>query len=154
MIRLQQLYNLIDVEGIDLIVDDIPGRVKGLYFDNIIVLHKNIETKSEENCILAEELGHYYTGVGNLLDQKDIKSIKQENHARKWATEKLISPSRLIDAFKVGVRNRWELSQFLDVTEEFIEESLIHLTKLYGEYFTIDEYTIHFNPLWVYKKFE
>lgn len=151
---MQQLYNLIDEENIELIIDDIPGRVKGLYFDNIIVLHKNIDTKSEVYCTIAEELGHHFTSIGNILDQTKIETIKQENLARGWATEKLITPFRLIDAFKAGVRSRWELSQFLDVTETFIEGSLSHLKKLHGDSIAIDEYAIHFDPLWIYKSFE
>ena len=151
---MQQLYKLIEAEKIELIEDDIPGRVKGLYFDNIIVLHKRIDTQSEKNCILAEELGHYFTSNGNILSQKSINSIKQENSARLWAAEQLIKPSRLIDAFNAGVNSRWELSQFLDVTENFIEESLKHMMKLYGDRLAINEYIIHFDPLWIYKAFD
>jgi len=151
---LQQLYKLIDQENIRLVEDDIPGRVKGLYFDHIIVLHKNIETASERNCILAEELGHHFTSSGNILDQSSLSTIKQENSARRWAAEQLIKPDKLIDSFKAGVRSRWELSQFLDVTEAFIEDSLVHMKKLYGEQIAINEYIIHFEPLWIYKSFE
>jgi len=151
---LQQLYKLIDQENIRLVEDDIPHRVKGLYFDHIIVLHKNIDTESERNSILAEELGHHFTSTGNILDQSSLSAIKQENSARRWAAEQLIKPERLIDAFKAGVRSRWELSQFLDVTEAFIEESLVHMKKLYGERVAINEYIIHFEPLWIYKSFE
>lgn len=40
------------------------GRIKG----NRIAI-KNGLTEAEKKCILAEELGHYYTGSGNILDQ-------------------------------------------------------------------------------------
>lgn len=151
---MQELYNYIEEEDIELIEDDIPGRVKGLYFDNIIVLHKGIKTNAERHCILAEELGHYFTSSGINLDQSSIETIKQENSAHRWATNELIDPFRLIDAFKAGVRNRWELAQFLNVTELFIENSLLHLKKLYGDTFAIDEYVVYFDPLWVYKSFD
>lgn len=149
---MQQLYDLIEQENIRLVEDDIPGGVKGLYFDNIIVLHNKIETSSERNSILAEELGHYFTSSGNILDQSSLKAQKQESSARRWAAEQLIKPSRLIDAFNAGVSNRWELSQFLDVTESFIADSLIHMKSVYGEKLTINDYTIHFDPLWIFKK--
>ena len=151
---MQQLYKLIEAENIELIEDDIPGRVKGLYFDNIIVLHKGIDTQSEKNCILAEELGHYFTSSGIHLDQSSSETIKQEYQARRWATKQMLNPLRLIDAFKTGVRNRWELAQFLDLTEDFIDESLIQLKELYGDSLRIEMYTVHFSPLWVYKSFE
>ena len=151
---MQQLYKLIEAENIELIEDDIPGRVKGLYFDNIIVLHKRIDTQSEKNCILAEELGHYFTSSGVHLDQSSKETIKQEKQAQRWATKQMLDPQRLIDAFKSGVRNRWELAQFLEVTEEFIEDSLVFLKKLHGDCMTIGEYIIHFDPLWIYKSFD
>lgn len=151
---MQHLYNLIESENIRLVEDDIPYRVRGLYFDNIIILHKNIETSAERNSILAEELGHHFTSSGNILNQSSLRSIKQESSARRWAAEQMIKPDRLIDAFKTGVRSRWELSQYLDVTETFIEESLVHMKKLYGDCLAINEYIIHFDPLWVYKSFD
>ena len=39
------------------------GRIKG----DRIAINKNL-TEIEKKCILAEEIGHYYTGVGNILD--------------------------------------------------------------------------------------
>ena len=150
---MQQLYKLIEAENIELIEDDIPGRVKGLYFDNIIVLHKRIDTQSEKNCILAEELGHYFTSNGIQLNQSSNETIKQEYQALRWATKQMLDPIRLIDAFKAGVNSRWELSQFLDVTETFIENALIHFKKLHGDSLAINEYIIHFDPLWIYKSF-
>jgi len=151
---LQHLYNLIESENIKLIEDDIPYKAKGLYFDNIIVLHKSIETTSERNSILAEELGHHFTSNGNILNQTLISSIKQECSARRWAVEQMIKPDKLIDAIKSGVRSRWELSQFLDVSETFIDESLVHMKTLHGEYIVIDGYVIRFDPLWIYKLLE
>lgn len=151
---LNSLYKIIEDAYITLVEDDIPGKVKGLYFDNIIVLHKKIETEAERNCILAEEIGHHFTASTIILDKSKLNNDKQEEAARRWATKELIDPSRFIDAFKAGIRNRWELSQYLDLTEEFIEESLLHFKKLYGERITIGEYTIHFDPLWIYKSFD
>lgn len=151
---MQHLYNLIESENIRLVEDDIPYRVRGLYFDNIIVLHKNIDTTAERNSILAEELGHHFTSSGNILNQSSNSSIKQESSARRWAAEQMIKPDRLVDAFNAGVSSRWELSQFLDLTETFIEESLVQLKKLYGDRLVINEYIIHFDPLWVYKSFD
>ncbi len=150
---MDRLYKIIDDACITLVEDDIPGKVKGLYFDNIIVLHKRIDTEAEKNCILAEEIGHYFTASEIIIDKTKLKNEKQEEAARRWATKELVDPIRFIDAFKAGIRNRWELSQFLNLTEEFIEEALIYLQKLHGNTLSVDEYTIHFDPLWVYKSF-
>ncbi len=151
------LYRIIDDNNIVLIEKDlalIDPALKGLYFDNIIVLDKKIDTCAERACILAEEIGHHFTTVGNILDQSDLRKEKEEEKARRWATKIMIEPQMFIDAFNAGVCNRWELSQYLNMTEAFIEDSLTYIKKLYGPMLTIDGYTICFDPLWVYKSFE
>lgn len=149
------LINIIDAKKLRYVETDMkPLGLKGLYFDDYICVCNSIETTAEKTCVLAEELGHFFTTQGDTLDQSSLYNQKQEEKARRWAANALIDPNRLIDAFEHGVRNRWELSQFLEVTEEFIEESLIYLKKLYGEYLAINEYIIYFDPLWIYKSFE
>ena len=54
------------------------GRING---NNILI--KSDLTENEKTCILAEELGHYYTSSGNILDQSNINNRKQEKVARK-----------------------------------------------------------------------
>ena len=39
---------------------------------------------------MAEELGHYYTGVGDILDQSSVSNRKQELCGRVYAYNKLI----------------------------------------------------------------
>lgn len=149
------LFNIIDAEKLRYVEANMrPLGLKGLYFDDYICVCNSIETTAEKTCVLAEELGHFFTTQGDILDQTSLHNQKQEEKARRWATNALIDPHRLIDAFRHGVRNRWELAQFLEVTEEFIDESLIHMSKLYGNQFAFGEYIVHFEPLWVYKTFE
>ena len=132
-------------------MDFLSKRTKGFYEDNIIALSRGIETTAERTCILAEELGHYYTTVGNILDQTKIENRKQELRARRWAVDRLIRVEDFIDAFNEGVRNRAELAEFLDVTEDFIDMSLDHFQKIHGHSHTRGDYTIYFSPLYVYK---
>ena len=45
-------------------------RIKGLYCDGTIAIRDNIDTTTEKACVLAEELGHHYTSVGNIIDMQ------------------------------------------------------------------------------------
>ena len=56
------------------------GRIKG----NRIAIRQDIDTEKEKACVLAEELGHYYTSVGNILDMTVPENRKQERQARLW----------------------------------------------------------------------
>jgi len=141
-------------ENIAIIEMKLTGKNKGLYADKVIAINSKIDTAIEKTCILAEELGHYHTSVGNIIDQSKVENRKQELKARRWAVNKLIQVEKLVDAFNAGVRNRAELAEFLEVTEEFIDITIKHFLGLYGPYYAIGNYTIFFSPLWVYKKLE
>lgn len=144
-----------------IIVDDkadLSPELKGYYTEEygpkVILLNQHITSAAEKACILAEELGHYHTTVGDITDQSKTENRKQELRARRWAVKKLIRVEDFIRAYKAGVRNRLELAEYLEVTEGFIDTSIEHYKGIYGFSHTIGEYTICFSPLWVYKQFE
>ncbi|OLS02920.1 ImmA/IrrE family metallo-endopeptidase [Tissierella creatinophila] len=125
-------------------------KIKGLYSDGVIATNKNMSDK-DKLVTLAEEIGHYYTSYGDILDQTDIVNRKQERQARIWAYKKLIGITNLINAYEAGVQNRYELSEYLGITEEFIEEALDYYKQLYGLYVTLDNYVVYFEPLGIMK---
>ena len=98
------------------------GRIKG----NRIAIRQTIETTARKACILAEELGHYHTTVGNILDQDDANNRKQERTARKWAYEKLVPIENIQFAFADGHTEIWDMAEYLGVDEEFLRDALIH----------------------------
>lgn len=74
-----------------MIEKEIPNKkFKDLYFDNIIVIDKSVKGK-EYNEVLAEEIDHHYTSVGNILDYKKAKNIKQEVKARWYGCELIVT---------------------------------------------------------------
>ena len=118
------------------------GRIQG----NCIAIRKDIDTSIEKSCILAEELGHHHTSVGDILDQADTGNRKQERQARMWAYDKMIGLSGLIRAFEYGCRNRHEVAEYLEVTEEFLEECIACYKNKYGICTTVGDYYIMFIP--------
>lgn len=128
------------------------GRCKGLSIDNTISLSRSIRNVKEKKCVLAEELGHYKTTYGNILNQNNMQNIKEENKGRAWAYEKLVSFEGLINAFEEGVKNRYELSLFLEVTEKFLINAIKYYRRKYGIYHKYECYVIYFEPLGILKK--
>ena len=118
------------------------GLIKG----NRIAIRKDIRTQTQKTCVLAEELGHHYTTVGNILDQSDPDAMKQERKARLWAYNKLIGLSGIIQGYKAHCRNRYDLAKYLDVTEEFLDEALACYRNKYGTSVELDGYLIVFEP--------
>lgn len=85
-----------------------------------------------EELQLAEELGHHETSAGNILDLTDICNQKQEFKARFWAYNKLIGLTGLIHAFEHQCYNKFEIADFLGVTETFLDETIECYRRKYG----------------------
>lgn len=113
---------------------------------NRIAIRRNISTTTEKTCVLAEELGHHYTSTGNIIDLTDPNSRKQECRARLWGYNRLIGLVGIIKAFEHGCRSRYEMAEFLGVTEEFLDDALKAYQSKYGVCTTVDNYTIYFTP--------
>ena len=135
--------------------EDFPfiGNTSGLYIDGNIALSVKLDTSIEKACVLAEELGHYHTSVGNILDMSVLANRKQERQARLWAYNKLIGLTGLIRAYEHGCKSRYEIAEYLDVTEEYLEDCIDCYRDKYGEHKIVDNYTIYFIPnLMIFKK--
>lgn len=148
----EDLLIKIEKEGIEYFENNYIGKMKGLYVDNTITLNSNIDTEAEKKCILAEELGHHFTSCGNIMDQSKIENRKQERIARAWAYDRLIGINGLINAYKYGCKSKYEIAEYLNVSEQFLEEATTYYNEKYGLYYEIDNYIVYFNPLGVIEK--
>jgi hypothetical protein len=46
---------------------------------------------------------------------------------------------KLVEAYKAGVKNRFELAEFLHVSEEFLEAAIKHYKEKHGLYCTLED---------------
>ena len=121
-------------------------RIKGLYCDKIIALSDSLKTTIEKACVLAEELGHYHTSSGDIIDTSNVQNQKQEMRARMWAYDRQIGLAGIIDCYKAGCQTISEMADTLEVTEKFLREALERYHQKYGIYTIIDHYIIYFEP--------
>ncbi len=105
---------------------------EGLYGDDTIWINKELP-EQRKACILAEELGHYETSVGNILDLNDLNNAKQERAARLWAYNKLIPLEHIKEACRNGCTDIYEIAEYLDIDEAFLRESIICYESKYGD---------------------
>lgn len=120
--------------------------LKGLCIKNHIFLENSL-SNAEKYCVLAEEIGHYETGTGNILDQTKVENRKQERHARLWASNKLMPMDKLIDELKSGVNDIYDLAERLNVTVDFIRETLDTWVQKYGCVVYIGENVLNLETL-------
>lgn len=139
--------NISVYESYDLNGDgDTPNRLDGLYLDGNVALDKELKTTAKKACVLAEELGHYYTTVGNIIDLTDAGNRKQERQARLWAYNKQIGLQGIINAYKRGCVDCHEIAEYLEVTEEFLCDAIDCYREKYGIYAILDNYAVYFIP--------
>lgn len=129
----------------DLVIKEKPLQSSnGRIYNNRIAIRHDLATV-DKTCTLAEELGHYYTTTGDILDQTNVSNRKQEHRARMWAYEKLIPVQLFILAFKHGCRSIHETAEFLEVSEAFLLECVGAYYSKYGTYLEFNGYLLMFS---------
>ena len=108
------------------------GRIKGLYCDGVIAVSKRLGTTAEKAAVIAEELGHHLTASGDILDQTDADSRKQELKGRAWAYDRLIGLDGIARAVEAGCRNCYEAAELLEVPEEVLQDAIDYYQDKYG----------------------
>lgn len=137
---------LIEADNNNLITKEKPlrgnkGRIKG----NRIAIKKDL-TETEKKCVLVEELGHHYTAVGDIIDQSSVENRKQEMRGRILAYNKLVGLRGIVDAYLHHCQNLSDTAEYLEVTEEFLIDSITYYKTKYGIYAQIDNYIVIFEP--------
>lgn len=122
----------------------------GLINGDIIGLSNHLQNSAERACTLAEEIGHYKLNCGNILNQGDPQNRKQEKQARLWAYNRMITLDKLIAAWEAGKRNCYEIADYLDVTETFLQEAINIYKSKYDILTQRGNYIIKFDPLRIY----
>lgn len=117
------------------------GRIK----ENKIAIRKDMP-EIEKACVLAEELGHFYTAAGDILEQDSIQNIKTERAGRIFAYNRMIGLTGIINAYKHHCRSLPEMAEYLDVTEDFLQEALECYRQKYGVSCSVDNYVVFFEP--------
>lgn len=137
---------LIEADKNKLITKEKPLKAyDGRISQNKIAI-RNTLTLTQKNCVLAEELGHYYTSTGNILNQDNIENRKQEYKARLWAYDKVVGLMGLVNAYKSGCRNRHEVVDYLNIDEKFLADAIECYKSKYGVFTILDTYIIYFEP--------
>ena len=148
MTKYEQLLDEASEKNITVIENyDLTGtQLKGLYCDSVVAIGNTTTSNTERACVLAEELGHHYTAVGDILDQSTVENRKQEMRGRIVAYNKLVGLRGIVDAYLHHCQNLSEAAEYLGVTEEFLSDSIMYYKNKYGVFATVDNYTVVFEP--------
>lgn len=128
----------------------LPDGYSGFYKDGIILIDKDLsETRKAE--VLYEELAHHKLTYGNILDQSKDINRKFENYARRHGYEAALPLRIIVEAHHYGVKNLYELAEYVQLSEEHVLEILEHYKQKHGIGTHYGDYSITFEPLRVFK---
>jgi len=117
--------------GLELVEFPMPETLFGLYGDNVIAIKPGL-TYAEKRCTLCEELAHFYTSYGDILDKKDLNSIKQERLARAIVYRELVSFDIMLESFNKKIDNLIDFCEEYDITMEVAMEAMEYYKNKYG----------------------
>lgn len=154
--QLEQLESEACEDGIEIIVYTFENpNIKGLYCDGVVGISDSLENSTQKRCVLAEEMGHHHTSNGNILTMSSASNRQQEHRARLWGYQKLIDLDSIIAAYENHCTNFYETAEFLNVTEQFLADTINAYMHKYGCYIKHKNYIIEFgyNSVGVIKNF-
>lgn len=93
------------------------------YYGIFIDLER-IKTLAEEVVCLSHEVAHAQTGTTHSVYSPLQLVSKNEYKANKLSVHRLIPFGDLQEAFSQGIIEKWELAEYFEVTEDFIETAL------------------------------
>lgn len=127
-----EMLKIAHKEGIRIEYWDFTSPIEGIYISipnapPVIGLSKSLfESSPLFRCVLAEELGHHFTTVGDNLPKqfyhyRDRLTIsKAEYKALRWAAEYLIPKKQLLQTLN-NDSSLWGLTEIFNVTEDLME---------------------------------
>lgn len=140
--RLVRIEDYIFNNGIELINYNFKSdNIKAMCSDSIIALSTKVTDTKEKICILMEELAHIKINVGNISNNP-----KEELKARGIAYNSLIGLNGIIASYQYGCITKYDMAEFLEVTETFLEEAINWYRSKYGLYTIFNNYKIQFIP--------
>lgn len=144
----ESLVNDCDFEIIE--TEKLPSVYDGYYFNGKIFIKPNL-SNARKYEILAEELAHHKLTYGNITDQTIFNNRKFEGYARRYAMEQIIPLRGIVDAFKHNCHNLYEMANFFEVSEGFVQQCIDNYKKRYGLSTLHNGYLIQFEPLRVFE---
>ncbi|NDQ79789.1 toxin [Staphylococcus aureus] len=130
--------------------DVLPDNLDGVWLGDLILIKRGLSDR-EKAGILFEELAHNKLTYGDIADYSIFNNRKFENYARRHGFTSAVPLHEIVEAYNYGVRNLYELSEYLQLSEEYILEAIENYKKIYGIGTHYGEYSITLEPLRVFK---
>ncbi|AWK52241.1 Zn peptidase [Clostridium beijerinckii] len=139
MNKLNDIFEIIKKENIILEETHIQHKdTKGIYFNvpgippTIGISKSIINDRCMYLSILAEELGHHFTTLGDLTVKSSnysekLQKNKKENTAKLWAADFLISDEDFVQALYNCISTPCDMCDHFNVTDEILNYKILSI---------------------------
>ncbi len=97
--ELIELENIAKKEKLNIVNDKMKKNKARIIYDYIFMDYSHIHTYTEEKCLLAEEIGHYYYDAYYTLSSSQININRAEYKAMKWKSLACVSRQSILNCF-------------------------------------------------------
>lgn len=128
---LTNLYDIADKNNVD--VDYFPfKKLISMSAPGMIAINTDkLDTVAEEKMHLAHELGHCMTGSFYRVNTLETRG-RMEERANRWAYKTVLPLPELRDALENGITELWELADYFELPQKFIEKALCYYRDALG----------------------
>lgn len=125
--------------------------IDGFYYSTrdfaTVTINDGVDGLDRRGCVLARGIGYHTVAPPNLLDvPQKIRHI-YDRAALRWAVQRLMPWERIIDAWEAGVRSEYEMAEYLEITPEFLRESVDYLRSAHGDHVRHKNICIGLSPI-------
>lgn len=149
MMREEALQRLAAEASVEIIKVDMPEGTRSAYVrdeDMAVIGLSPALRGAEADCVCAEELGHHFTGSGDLLALPPGEVRRQRCRARAWAYRELVPLEAIARAYMDEDGNGFAMAERLGVTAAFLDEAIAHYAQVYGQAVCVAGYRVGFTP--------
>lgn len=129
MTKLELLNDKIEQNKIIKLYYKLPPGRKGMTIEikkdyGIFIDKSQFENPDEEFCTTVHEYGHCMTGSTHKIYSKYELISRHEYRANKKAILDFLPKKKIKEAIKHGCTELWELSEYLDLPQPFVEKAI------------------------------
>ena len=123
--ELETMRALAQRMNVEIVHEHMHGDLMGLCIDDVIILSDKLDDAAKK-CVLAEEIGHYFTAEGDITQLATVDDYNMELAGRKWGYEVLLPVSQIKAAMRVGIDSIKDIAELYKVTPEYVKEALLY----------------------------
>lgn len=136
MVSMAEIYEALDEQDARLFVYHIGfSRAATIELDGQYAVFfdpNHVRSTAALKECLAHECGHCATGATHHLSSQWDLISRHEYKANRWAFERFLPFDQLREAIQGGLREPWQLAEFYDFPQTFIENALHYYTQTCG----------------------